>query len=75
MKLSTLEAALSAQPFKPFELQVDGEVIRVHHPEQLFLAEKKSTAIIDAEDRIRIVDVDVIAKLTMFRRKPANRKS
>jgi hypothetical protein len=68
MRLVTLEAALHARPFRPFELRVDSEVIRVDHPEQVFLADKRTTAIIDVGPRIHIVDVDVIQKLALKRR-------
>lgn len=74
MKLTTLEAALYAQPFKPFKLRVDGEVIPVQHPEHVFLADKKRTVIIDAPDRIHIVDVDVISKLNLVRRSSSGRE-
>lgn len=67
MKLATLEAALHARPFRPFELRVDGEIIRVDHPEQVFLADQKTTAIIDVGPRIHIIDVDVIQKLALKR--------
>lgn len=62
MKLESLEGALHRQPFLPFEVRVDGEVIPVRHPEQVFLAMGKSIAIFDCGDRIHIVDVDQINK-------------
>ncbi len=68
MKLSNLEAALHARPFRPFEIRVDGEAIPVRHPEQVFLADRKSTAIVDAGERIHIYDVAAISKLTLLRR-------
>ncbi|MCI0540522.1 MAG: hypothetical protein L0Z50_35420 [Verrucomicrobiales bacterium] len=68
MKLANLEAALNARPFRPFELRVDGETITVRHPEQVFLAEEKTTAIIDMRDRIHIFDVAEISKLALLRR-------
>jgi len=67
MKLSNLEAALKARPFRPFEIRGDGEAIAVKHPEQVFLAEQKSTAIIDAGDRIHIFDVAAISKIALLR--------
>jgi hypothetical protein len=70
MKVSNLEAALDAKPFRRFELRVDGEVVVVRHPEQVFLAEKKTTVIIDTGDRIHIFDVDQISKVTLLRRSP-----
>jgi hypothetical protein len=68
MKLASLEAALDAQPFLPFELRVDGEAIVVRHPEQVFLAGGKSTVIVDLGERIHICDVTAIRKLTLLRR-------
>jgi hypothetical protein len=70
MKLSNLEAALNARRFRPFEIRVDGETIAVRHAEQVFLAERKSTALIDASDRIHIFDVATISKLALLRRQP-----
>jgi len=67
MKVTNLEAALKARPFRPFEIRVDGEAIAVKHPEQVFLAEQKSTAIIDARDRIHIFDVAAISKIALLR--------
>ncbi len=68
MKLSNLRAALNARPFRPFELRVDEETIPVRHPEQVFLAEQKTTAIIDGGNRIHIFDVAAISKLALLRR-------
>jgi hypothetical protein len=68
MKLASLEAALQKQPFRPFEIRVDGESIVVHHPEQVFLAENKTTIIIDVTERIHILDVDQISKIALLRR-------
>lgn len=67
MNLATLEAALWAKPFRPFELRTDGEVIRINHSEQVFLAEKKTTVIADAGDRIHIMSLDRISKLALLR--------
>ena len=68
MKIANLEAALAKQPFLPFAIRTDGEVIVVQHPEQVFLAAQKTTVIVDAVDRIHIVDADQINKLTLLRR-------
>ena len=67
MKVANLEAALKARPFRPFEIRVDGEAISVRHPEQVFLAEQKTTAIIDAGDLIHIFDVAAISKIPLLR--------
>ncbi len=71
MKTVNLEAALANRPFRAFQIRIDGEVIVVRHPEQVFLAEKKSTVIIDVGDRIHIMDVAQISKVALLRRAPA----
>jgi hypothetical protein len=68
VKLANLEAALSARPVRPFQLRVDGETIPVRHPEQVFLAEKKTPAVIDVGDRIHICDVEQINKRSLRKR-------
>lgn len=75
MKLANLEAALNKRPFRPFEIRVDGESIVVGHPEQVFLAENKSTAIIDLTERIHILDVEQISKLALLGRGTAPGKT
>ena len=74
MKLTNLEAALQKRPFRAFEIRIDGESIVVRHPEQVFLAEKKTTAIIDVTERIHIIDIDQISKLALLRRGTASAK-
>ena len=49
--LASLEAALHREPFMPFEIRADGEVIAVRHPEQVLLAMGKSIAVVDCGDR------------------------
>ena len=66
---------MNKRPFRPFEIRVDGESIIVAHPEQVLLAENKTTAIIDVTERIHIVDVDQITKLALLRRTSSPRKS
>ena len=68
MKLATLEAALHAQPFRPFVLRVDGQTIPVNHPEQVFLADQKTAAIIDRPERMHIVNVAPFSGLTFVKR-------
>ena len=75
VKLSNLEAALQKRPFRAFEIRVDGESIIVRHPEQVLLAEEKTTAIIDVTDRIHILDVDQISKVALLRRGGASAKT
>jgi len=71
MKLSSFEAALNARPFRPFEIRVDAEVLTVQHPGQVFLAENKSTVILDCPDRIHILDVSQITKRSLCKRPAA----
>jgi hypothetical protein len=75
MKLASLEAALNKRPFRPFEIRVDGESIVVGHPEQVLLAENKTTAIIDVTERIHILDVAQITKLALLRRPATSGKT
>lgn len=67
MKVVNLESALHREPFRPFEIRVDSEVIAVGHPEQAILAEGKSTLIVvDPQDHLHILDVDQISKIRFF---------
>ncbi|MCZ7639670.1 MAG: hypothetical protein M5U12_28645 [Verrucomicrobia bacterium] len=67
MKAVSLEAALQRRPFRPFELRIDGEVIRVAHPEQVLFAEGKTTLIVvDVEDHVHLLDVGQISKLRLL---------
>jgi hypothetical protein len=73
MKLVNLEAALNKRPFRPFELRIDGAVVRVGHPEQVLFAEGKSTAIVvDPQDHVHILDVDHISKLQLLPRRDSS---
>jgi hypothetical protein len=49
--------------------------IVVRHPKQVFLAENKTTAIIDVTERIHIVDVDQISAVAIRRRGATSAKS
>lgn len=69
MKLSTLEAALHAQPFRPFVLRVDSSTILIEHPDQVLFADQKSTAIIDLPDKMHLIDVSEFSGLTVVKRK------
>jgi len=68
MKVAKVEAALHASPFRPFELRLNGEAIVVCHPEQVLLAENKTTVVVDVGDRIHIFNTNYITKLTLLRR-------
>lgn len=70
VKVSRLEAALQARPFRPFEIRVDAQGLVVRHPEQVFLAQNRTTVIVDAGDRIHILDAAQISKLARLRRTP-----
>ena len=66
MKVVNLEAALNRRPFRPFELRIDGEVVRVGHPEQALFAEGKTTLIVvDPQDHAHILDVAQISELRL----------
>ena len=70
MKLVSIEAALSKRPFRAFEIRVDGEVIRVGHPEQVLFAERKTTLIVvDPDDHVHILDVEQISKVRLLPRR------
>jgi hypothetical protein len=72
VKLVSVEAALNKRPFRPFEIRVDGEVIRVGHPEQVLFAERKTTLIVvDSEDHVHILDVEQISKVRLLPRRGA----
>lgn len=69
MKLANIEAALNKRPFRPFEIRVDGDVVRVEHPEQVLFAEGKTTLVaVDPDDHLHILDVDQISKLRLLPR-------
>jgi hypothetical protein len=67
MKVKDFELRLHARPFRPFDVRVDGEVIHVRHPEQVFLTQDKITVVVDVGDGIHIFDVDQISKLTVIK--------
>jgi hypothetical protein len=72
MQLDSLEAAMNKRPFRPFEIRVDGEVIRVSHPEQALFDHSKTTLIVvDEQDHIHIFDVEQISKVCLFPRQPS----
>jgi len=74
MKLVSVEAALNKRPFRPFEIRVDGEIIRVGHPEQVLFAERKTTIIVvDPEDHVHILDVEQISKVRLLPRRGTTR--
>jgi hypothetical protein len=68
MRLSTLEAALHAQPFRPFVLRVDGSTILIEHPDQVLFADQKTTTILDLPERMHIIDVAEFSGLTFVKR-------
>ena len=69
MKLTTLEAALHARPFRPFVLRVDSQTILVEHPDQVLFADQRSTAIIDLPEHMHIIDVAEFSGLSLVKRR------
>ena len=71
MRLENLESALVTRPFRAFIMRVDGDVVRVDHPEQVMLAPKSETVIyLDREEHIHIFDADAISKIRLIRHTP-----
>jgi hypothetical protein len=68
MKVKDFELRLHARPFRPFDIRVDGEVVHILHPEQVFLTPDKTMIVADVGDGIHIFDVDRISKLTVVKR-------
>jgi hypothetical protein len=72
MQLVSLDAALNKRPFRPFEIRVDGEVIRVSHPEQILFDHSKTTLVVaDQQDHIHIFDVEQVSKVCLLPRRSA----
>jgi len=71
MKVKDFELRVRARPFRPFDMRVDGEVIHIVHPEQVFLTPDKTIVVADVGDGIHIFDVDQISKLTVTKAKRA----
>lgn len=71
MRVKGFELRVHARPFRPFDIRVDGEVIHILHPEQVFLTPDKTMVVADVGDGIHIFDVDQISKLTVTKVKRA----
>jgi len=70
MKLNTLEEALHRAPFLPFDVHVDGKVIRVEHTDQvLFTPDRQTVVIAPNDNHIHIVGVERIQYVTLHRRR------
>jgi hypothetical protein len=68
VKVKDFESRLHARPFRPFDIRVDGEVIHVLHPEQVFLTPDKAMIVVDVGDGIHIFDIDRVSKLMVVKR-------
>jgi len=75
MRVTVLEDALNTEPFIPFDIVVDGKMIRVAHPEQLLLNRSKTVAVVVPDDHIHIVDIGHVSSLTLRRRRKNGRKA
>ncbi len=65
MHPKTLQDALQQAPFRPFNLHADGRVVRVLHPEQVFITPDKTTVIVAGMDGgLAILDMDHISSLS-----------
>jgi hypothetical protein len=73
MRANTLQEALVHAPFRPFNIHADGRVVRVQHPEQVWVAPDKATVIVGAADgSLAILDLDHISSLSLA---PRNRRA
>jgi len=76
MKVKNLEDALARAPFVPFDVHIDGKLIRVEHPDQvLFNASRTTVVVAPSDDRFHIIDVDQIEFLTVHKRARAAKAS
>jgi len=61
MRLKNLEDALARAPFVPFDVHIDGKLIRVEHPDQVLFNTSRTTVVVaPSDDRFHIIDVDRI---------------
>lgn len=66
MDTKTLQEALNHAPFRPFHIHADGRVVRVQHPEQVFITRDKSTVIVAGrEGGLAILDPEHISSLSL----------
>ena len=70
MELKTLLDVLHQAPFRPFDIHADGRVVRVGHPEQVFITPDKKTVIVAGmEGGLAILDLDHISSLSLATRR------
>ena len=71
MKLKNFEQVLHATPFVPFEIHIDGQSVRVDHPDQVLFSHDRSTMVVAPSDnRFHIIEVDRVQFLTTLHRPP-----
>jgi hypothetical protein len=68
MRATNLEDVLNNQPFVPFDINVNGKVIHVAHPEQVMFNRSKTVAVVVPDEHIHIVDIGHISSLTLRKR-------
>lgn len=66
MSATTIEDLLKKTPFQPFQLEYDGTPVRVDHPEQALLNNRRTVLIVvSRDDHIHILDIDHIKAITL----------
>ena len=72
MKLKNLEEVLHKAPFAPFDIHIDGQSIRVDHPDQVLFTHDRSTLVVAPSDnRIHIIELGNIVFLSAHPRRKA----
>jgi hypothetical protein len=68
----TLQEAIHAQPFRPFELVLaDGCRVAVPHPEWIAIAGGRVAVVTDPDDRVHYVEVMLVTKIEIAPPVPA----
>ena len=72
MNAVTLQKAIQAQPFRPFELVLaDGSRVAVPHPEWIAFAGGRVALVTDPDDRAHYVEVMLVTKIELAPPVPA----
>lgn len=76
MTAQPIRDAQHAHPFKPFTIHIaDGKTVEVTHPECLLLTHKGRTVVVNTpDDRMEIIDMLLIARLTVHEQPQGKRK-